>query len=715
MEDKMDFKKVLSSLIILLISTIIYANEIHDAISDGNFVEVKSLIEKNPELLETKNDAGLSPLNLAAFQGQMDILIFLLDRGANINTGDNEGSNPIHNAAANGKKEIVEFLVNEKGIDVNITDNNGLTPLHFAAGSGNIDLVRFLILKGAEINACSSTGGTPLHNAIFGDIIAVIELLIDSGSDINIPNQWNVQAIHLAVHKGNPEVVKLFIEKGADIHAITGNSENPLMWAIVGRRFEIADLLLELGANINGKVSQGRTPLHSAFKASLESIEYMIEKGAEVTAADSTGATPLHTAAWSGNAEVVKYLVKHGAKVNAVDDNGRTPLTNSVYLDSLEVVQILLENGAEIDPKICPSEGSCNFMDGTALHIATKKGKIDYVKLFVKNKKNIDIKDDNYCRTALHYAAIKGYKKIAEILIKNGADINIKDNNKKTSLYYAKKHGNYELVEFLESNKAKFGKLEKIYKKDLLKEDIKKGEAYLWYLYHSSYAIKTKDNLLIFDFWENDKKADQPCLANGWINPEELKDQNVTIFVSHEHRDHYDPIVFEWKEIIPDITYIFGFQPQNVPEYNYITPRETKIIDGIKVTSIESNDSGGGFLIEVDGITIFHPGDHVNRERDFSGTYLDEIYFLKDMNPDIDFSFMPISGCGFRDLEAVKLGVYRTFEELNIRVFFPVHAGGAEYRYKDFVKEAKDNGYTLQMCYPLERGERYFYKNKKMQ
>lgn len=712
----MKLRNVLITALLLLISTsFLTANEMHDAVQEGNLARIDSILTLNPDLLESKNDAGLTPLNLAAYIGQMEIITFLLDKGADIFTGDNEGSMPIHNAAANGQKEVVEFLVNEKGIDVNVIDDNDVTPLHFAAGSGNIEMVRFLISKGVDINARSNIGGIPLHNAIFRDSIDVIKLLIDSGSDVNIANQWNVQAIHLATHRGNPEVVKLLIEKGADIHAITGNDENPLIWAIVGRRFEIADFLLENGADINGKVSRGRTPLHSAFKASLESIEYMIKKGADVNAADSTGAIPLHTAAWSGNAEVVKYLIDHGAKVNTIDEDGRTPLINSIYLDSIEVVKVLLENGAEIDPKVCPSDVSCNYMDGTAIHIATKKGKFDYVKLFVKNKEDVDIKDDRYGRTPLHYAAITGYNDIAEFLIKNGADINFKDNDKRTPLYFAKKHENKKIADYLDSINAKSGEPGKIYRKDLLSEDIKEGEAYLWYLFHSSYAIKTKNHLLIFDFWEHERKPDQPCLANGWINPEELKDQNVTVFVTHEHRDHYDSVIFEWKEVIPDIQYIFGFQPREVPDYEYIAPRETKTFNGIQVTTIESNDSGVGFLINVDGLTIFDPGDHANRQRDFSGNYLDEIYFLKEMNPDIDFSFMPISGCGFRDLEAVKLGVYRTFEELKPRVFFPVHAGGSEYRYKDFVEEAKENGYTLQMCYPLERGERYFYKNKKIQ
>jgi L-ascorbate metabolism protein UlaG (beta-lactamase superfamily) len=187
--------------------------------------------------------------------------------------------------------------------------------------------------------------------------------------------------------------------------------------------------------------------------------------------------------------------------------------------------------------------------------------------------------------------------------------------------------------------------------------------------------------------------------------------------VSHEHRDHYDPRIWEWQDQISDITYIFGFKPQleEDQDYVFLPARRDTVINDIKITTIESNDTGVGFLLEVDNLTILHPGDHANRERDFSGTYLAEIDFLKARQPVIDISFMPISGCGFGDQEAVKMGVYRTIEELEPQTFFPMHAIGAEYRYSEFIEQMEtDHDYDIQSVAATNLGDRFFYKKGKI-
>ena len=91
----------------------------------------------------------------------------------------------------------------------------------------------------------------------------------------------------------------------------------------------------------------------------------------------------------------------------------------------------------------------------------------------------------------------------------------------------------------------------------------------------------------------------------------------------------------------------------------------------------------------MDGVTIFHPGDHANRQRDFSGPFKKEIDFLADLGLKADILFAPVSGCGFGDIVAVKKGVFYTIDRLSARSVFPMHAGGGEVRYREFAKEAK--------------------------
>ena len=71
---------------------------------------------------------------------------------------------PLHYAALNGNKEIVELLI-AKGADMNVTANEEWTPLHTTALEGNKEVVELLIAKGVDVNAKDIDGKTPLNSA----------------------------------------------------------------------------------------------------------------------------------------------------------------------------------------------------------------------------------------------------------------------------------------------------------------------------------------------------------------------------------------------------------------------------------------------------------------------------------------------------------------------------------------------------------------------
>jgi len=692
---------------------LIWTAEIHELITNDDIEGLKTILTANPEFIELEDENGLSPLNFASFHGKLEIMKYLLNNGADILHGDNENSNPLHNASANGQLEVVKFLITT-GIDVNLRDNNFSSALDFASSSGNLEIVKLLLDNGININTEDQYGGVPIHSAVYSGNIDVVKLLVEKGADVNASNRWDVMPIHYAAWRGHTEIVTYLLELGADINAVAGSGEVPLAWAVVASRYETADNLLENGADINFRGPEGDTPIFAAHKSSIESIQYMLDNGADINIADSSGTTALIRCGWGASKEVIKLLIDNGADINARNDWGQTILMNTIRSDSLETVRMLLDMGAKFEFDDCLGD-ACINLEGSALHQAVKMGKLSITELLLDKGADVNFLDLRYNRTPLHWAAIKGYTDLSELLLNKKADPELKDSDKHTAMYYAKKYSNKTIVSLLLDQDAKNMKVSKFDRKDFINEPVRSGEAAVWYLGHSGWGILTENNFIIIDYWLWQRTADQPSLNNGAIDPEEIKGKKVTVFASHEHGDHYDPTIWEWRDKVDDITYILGCQPETEEEYIFLPARKDTVINDIRITTIDSNDSGLGFLLEVDGLTILHPGDHANRERDFSGTYMAEIEFLKEKQLEIDLSFMPMNGCGFGDLEAVRLGVYRTLEELTPKVFFPMHAIGNEYRYNEFIQQMEeDKDYKVQSIAATHIGDRFYFKKGKI-
>jgi ankyrin repeat protein len=145
---------------------------------------VKAWIERQPELVNAYAPDGFQPLGLAAFFGQIEIVEFLLSRGAEVNSPSRNAMRvmPLHSAIANQRSEIVKLLL-EHGADVNATQADDFTPLHEAAQNGMADVTQWLIERGAHVNArLSSSGKTPLGLAIEHRHEEVAELLTKHGA-----------------------------------------------------------------------------------------------------------------------------------------------------------------------------------------------------------------------------------------------------------------------------------------------------------------------------------------------------------------------------------------------------------------------------------------------------------------------------------------------------------------------------------------------------
>lgn len=252
-----------------------------------------------------------------------------------------------------------------------------------------------------------------------------------------------------------------------------------------------------------------------------------------------------------------------------------------------------------------------------------------------------------------------------------------------------------------------------------LKSDLDEGEAYIWYLGHAGWAIKTKNHLLIFDYvWapRTGNMPKNPSLADGFIDPAEIKDCSVFVFVSHRHGDHFDPMIFEWEKSVKDIRYIFGWETGQNPQYHYLTePRTKNTIDGFEIFNINHEFDGipeGAFLVKGDGLLIFHSGDHGTTGEELNPLFRENIDYLAQQEQQIDLAF--ISQFGNREGGEVNNGDLYTIEKLGPKVTFPMHQGGGERFYRKFAEEARQKGTKTKVICAEKQGDKFFYQQGKI-
>jgi ankyrin repeat protein len=156
----------------------------------------------------------------AVTRGDLVAIKTVLDKGANVNAKDVEGSTALMVAANEGQVQIVRLLL-KKGADVNATSpyvaGGGWTAVKAAACAGNSEVVRLLINKGSDVNAKDDEGMTALIHAAKGEAgdLGIVKMLLEKGAEVNTKDQYGRTALMHAAAAGNLEAIKLLISRGA--------------------------------------------------------------------------------------------------------------------------------------------------------------------------------------------------------------------------------------------------------------------------------------------------------------------------------------------------------------------------------------------------------------------------------------------------------------------------------------------------------------------
>ena len=237
-----------------------------DAIQSADLAKVKALVEEGHPVdtpIEYVEKAA-TPLYKAAAEGRTEIVRYLIGHGANVNyRGTEWGHTPLSEAAGRGFDDVVDVLI-KAGADPKVKDRNGSTAFASAALGGQFDMAEAL-LKYSDVNATDNYGITLLMSASTGSEIEAIRWLVGKGADVNKVSQ---------------------LESGGST-ALTDAADAGAV--------ESARTLLELGANPHLKMKDGSTALAHAQKAqppNPELIEMIQAALAKTPAPKPKAATP---------------------------------------------------------------------------------------------------------------------------------------------------------------------------------------------------------------------------------------------------------------------------------------------------------------------------------------------------------------------------------------------------------------------------------------
>ncbi len=114
----------------------------------------------------------------------------------------------------------------------------------------------------------------------------------------------------------------------------------------------------------------------------------------------------------------------------------------------------------------------------------------------------------------------------------------------------------------------------------------------------------------------------------------------------------------------------------------------------------------------MDGLTIFHAGDHSNNTLETAGNdFFPEIDFLaeKGIRPDIAF-FLNMYGCGSTNPEAFQKGIFYAVDKLKIKAVLPMHGADKEWVYGNLVEGVAQNKVKVQVGAAVNQGDRFFFR-----
>lgn len=404
-------------------------DEISAAIAQGDNGTALRLLDSDPSLIHACDCGGATPLHIAAGETNVELLSWLIERGASVRKQDRNGFTALDRVALTAdssdrtmqKIPTIARLLLEAGADLTI---------RAAVALGDAPRIRELIHAAPELLREIGSDGGLLTVAVKHGRVEAVRLLLDLGADVDErivlkeleePTlSWGMPLWH-AARAGHLDIAKLLLDRGADPNANVYASGWPLRNAWVNKHESVKQLLLERGAKV-----------HPYMLAEFHDV-VAAEQLLAADASEEVASELVWSAADHGCPEIVELALRHlnwppadprwhwvlmqpmrGAKGNTGTNDGH-----------FKSMAVLLRHG--VDPNV-------TRFGASALHYAAAdRGPLEdrdrarFASMLLDHGARLDLRDHLLRSTPLGWACRWGRRELVELLIQRGASVDEPD------------------------------------------------------------------------------------------------------------------------------------------------------------------------------------------------------------------------------------------------------------------------------------------------
>ncbi|XP_071086322.1 ankyrin-3-like, partial [Haliotis cracherodii] len=413
-------------------------NILHQACRGGDIETVREVLAQDKLDINSSSKNGETPVMMAARAGYVELVDFLVKKGADMSLVNSGGDNILHQACRGGDIETVKTVLAQDKLDINSRSKNGETPVMMAARAGYVELVDLLVKKGGDMSLVNNSGDNILHQACRGgDEGTVKRVLAQDKVDINSRDKRGWTPVVVAALARHGELVDFLVKKGADMSSVNNSGDNILHQACSGGDVEIVKRILALEkVDINSRDQNGETPVMMAARdGHVQLVEVLVKKGADMSLVNNGGDNILHQACKGGDIETVKeVLAQDKLDINSRGKTGQTPVMKAARAG----YGGLVKKGA--DMTLVNNDGD------DILHQSCRGGDVETVKIVLaQNKLRINSRAKNGW-TPVMMAARAGHRELVDFLVKKGADMSLVNNGSDNILHQACRGGDIETV-----------------------------------------------------------------------------------------------------------------------------------------------------------------------------------------------------------------------------------------------------------------------------